>query len=380
MVDVFWHCVNATRDICGEEFIDTLTIPDYWDSWLSNTTPTPWRTSSERAEAAAFNPFDALTPFDPARCRRNMTTLIRAELNYDSGTFSVQYNYNLTNLRRMVRDTFQDMQRTAPQGGIVLLSGGSAPTGIDNLIRLHRRHSHPLRELGDTDQALPSIGESLHHLFHLASTVNIYVIGSKSLHQCFPRRGYQWLQRSTDDAMAYLPTVIQTHMDVWVDRYVNCRGLVSDHVGHPDIHGHLGSHPKNCALFLDHRANLPWRQRRYVEIWILLQSTRIQDGPINGGNMHNVYACKQAKHRSVQWSMLESKIWEKLGFDIVYHPMSTFAQNKSTCQIENRPHGCEYCGCANDDFDWLHEHSHQFFDAATDEFFEVVLALERLYQ
>ena len=200
----------------------------------------------------------------------------------------------------------------------------------------------------------------------------MYTAGYTSLHACYPGRGFRWMQRGTEEAMEYIPTVIGELYEVEVCRFVNCLPIQADKQSVP--YGHLGSHPTNLALYLAHGGNLAWRLQQYAQLWVLLQTDQMihQDGRC----LHSVYACRQGKHRSFAWSLVESAIFSRLGFEVRYENTCHWAQQKSRCQRSNWPNGCERCGNCEDGFAGLSDDTMRVVDAYVQEFFEVVLALE----
>ena len=201
----------------------------------------------------------------------------------------------------------------------------------------------------------------------------MYTAGYSSLHTCYPRRGFQWMQRGSRQAMEYIPRAIGELYEVAVCRFVNCLPIKADKQRVP--YGHLGSHPTNLALYLAESGNMAWRLQQYAELWLLLQTDQMigQDDSC----LHSVYACRQGKHRSFAWSLVESAIFSRLGFGVRYENTCKWAQQKSNCQRSNWPNGCEMCGNCEDDFAGLSDNTKRVVDAYVEEFFEAVLTLER---
>ena len=119
--------------------------------------------------------------------------------------------------------------------------------------------------------------------------------------------------------------------------------------------------------------------QRYVEIWVLLQSSVVMqegEGGCDGDVIHVAMACRQGKHRSVAWMCLESCIWAALGFNIGYHNTCWWAQAKSRCQSSNWPDGCAKCGSVMREEYVLP--SEDMKKAIVDEFFHTLRLLEPL--
>ena len=122
-----------------------------------------------------------------------------------------------------------------------------------------------------------------------------------------------------------------------------------------------------------------WRLQRYAEIWVLLQSSMVLRGGAGSDNddtLHVAAACRQGKHRSVSWMLLESSIMEACGFKTSYQNSCWWAQAKSRCQSRSWPGRCENCGSVMRS-DYVMPFP-EVQEAVVDEFFHTVLLLETL--
>ena len=208
----------------------------------------------------------------------------------------------------------------------------------------------------------------------LKQKATIYTCGYQSLHTCYPDGGLEWLRQGSDDAIAMIPHTIGVLHGVHVHRFVNCIPVQSERSRQP--RGHLGFHPLNVGLMLGAEENKSWRTLRYVELWILLQSSiMIDDGRDGGDTLHIVTMCRQGKHRSVFWMLVELRILQFCGLDVYYHNTCKWAQQKSGCQT-TQSGLCDQCGCIRRDSP--HFPDEALTAAIINEFFDTVLLLERL--
>ena len=114
---------------------------------------------------------------------------------------------------------------------------------------------------------------------------------------------------------------------------------------------------------------------------MLLQSSMVLrggDGSDNDDTLHVAMACRQGKHRSVAWMLLESSIMEACGFTTSYRNSCCWAQAKSRCQSRSWPAGCKKCGSVMRS-DYVMP-TPEIQEAVADEFFHTVLLLETFAQ
>jgi len=222
------------------------------------------------------------------------------------------------------------------------------------------------------------LGETLRRAMPTYKTqVVMFTTGYQSLHECFPNDGLRWMQSGSAAARRYVPTFIEQKYSVKVHRFVDCINLQSDRDRRP--RGHLGFHKQNLGLFLGDPINKAWRTERYVEIYLLLQSSAmVDDAPF----LSCVTMCRQGKHRSVAWMCLEARLYAALGFEVKYKNVCKWKQEMERCQWHGRTedastfNGCSECG-------WVHQGRYSLpppglTDAVIYEFVETVLALEDL--
>ena len=202
--------------------------------------------------------------------------------------------------------------------------------------------------------------------------VMMYTVGYQSLHENFPDGGYRWMQCGDAQAIEYVPIVLQERYNMTVGRFVNCLPLKSDKRRIP--RGHLGFHPTTLGLMLGDARNRYWRVERYVELWLMLQSTIMTGG--DDDTVHVVDMCRQGKHRSVAWMVIEAIILKAFSMFIWYNNTCRWTQEKERCQRISFPAGCRYCGntCRNE----VPVPGDDICKTVLNEFFEVVLILESI--
>ena len=128
----------------------------------------------------------------------------------------------------------------------------------------------------------------------------------------------------------------------------------------------------NVGLMLGDPSNRLWRVQRYVELWVLFQSDVMVD---HGDDMLHVgMMCRQGKHRSVVWMLLELRIFQACGMACSYHNTCKWMQQKEHCQASCFPGACSECGSVREERPTFPDDS--LTQAVLNEFFDTVLVLE----
>ena len=231
-----------------------------------------------------------------------------------------------------------------------------------------------MEEMGSV-RALKAFGEHMRERYaNYATNATHYTCGVESLNECFPGRGYEWMRSDDPNSHNFLYEIIGNMYDEEISRVVECVQLQSNRNAVP--YGHLGSHQENMAQYLSFPASRTWRMLRWVELWYLLQSgTMVHDATMEpcpeSRTIHQVFSCRQGKHRSVGWSIMEAAVLKACGFVVAEIHICAWKQGFSTCmkRAKRRGEDCEYCRGSP-------ETRARFGEAAVDEFFMVVLFLD----
>ena len=206
-----------------------------------------------------------------------------------------------------------------------------------------------------------------------ALTVRIYNAGYQSLHQSYPTLGFYWMvePRNSEQARKYCwKAVQQAYKDIRLNLVIDCTEIQTQSAELPG--GHLGFHRQALASFLAHEGNKMWRVRQYTKIWLLLQTKEMVP---KSREAHFLTFCRKGKQRSVMFSVLCARIFNVLGFNVIYKNTCMWVQMKSVCQ---RNAGCEFCGMVREGiYSWqCDENVVHLQELAVAEFFEVDCALE----
>jgi hypothetical protein len=146
----------------------------------------------------------------------------------------------------------------------------------------------------------------------------------------------------------------------------DCRVLRTDR--RDQQRGHLGSHPVNMACVLASDKFRSWRVREYIRLYYTLTSTMmIQKDGQSGKAL--VDFCNKGCHRSRAWAFIQTAILQRMGFVVNYNCICMKAMLFS-CANPSR-HSCEECSYDNPEVQLV-------LNVATDEFFEVVVAMQQL--
>jgi hypothetical protein len=146
----------------------------------------------------------------------------------------------------------------------------------------------------------------------------------------------------------------------------DCRVLRTDR--RDQQRGHLGSHPVNMACVLASDKFRSWRVREYIRLYYTLTSTKmIQKDGQSGKAL--VDFCNKGCHRSRAWAFIQAAILQRMGFVVHYNCICMKAM-LFNCANPSR-HSCEECSYDNPEVQLV-------LNVATDEFFEVVVAMQQL--
>jgi len=365
MMKVFWQLFKMTTDTIGYEASDQIVIP-FGHAELFEQVPV------ELADLAF--PLE-LAPRGRGRFNlQEARGLFALSMSRYTGSVDAPEGLNDVEVQTMLQAALDDLWGN---GYMLLAHSEEEPGWPLGLANLGRRagvgFGRQLSELGGPRYALASVVAKIEQQFENYKTQAVlYTCGYESLHKCFPRAGYRWLERGHPAARRYVPVALQERYSMQVGRFVDCMDLTSDTRRRP--RGHLGFHPMNLGLMLGGRNNRRWRIQRYVELWLLLQSTIMTQG--EGEAIHVVMMCRQGKHRSAAWMAIESMILQACGFRAWYENVCRWVQEKERCQYDNDPNGCEHCGNARKGE--VPTPGDDIAQAAINEFFETVLLLESL--
>ena len=132
--------------------------------------------------------------------------------------------------------------------------------------------------------------------------------------------------------------------------------------------GHLGSHPWNLATILASDKFRSWRVRQYIKLYYTLTSTKMimEDGE-SGKAL--VDFCNKGCHRSRAWGFIQTAILKQMGFRVCIDAICMKAMFFNCANPQREC--CEECR-------YDHPDVKEVLKVATDEFFEVICALEHL--
>ena len=329
VVEVFWKVVTMSEDEFGEDTFESLVVPDAWLATVMDHGPAAW-TQLEAIVPDTDEHIDYKWGF---RWMRDQSKdLLKTNLDGwlpDRTVFDVQINPTI--LRDLIRTTLRNL------GPVMFLTGAEHPPGLRALLSFRRGPSPPLTSLGSVRHIMQLLGTGLKDAFPTAAGhVTIYVTGYES----FPEE-HKLDPITKNDAPRVLPQYVEAHFDIELFSSVNCLSHKRYKPWTP--FGHLGTHPLQMALHLAELGNLRFRQMRYCEIWILLQTTR-RLVSARDWSLRMLFWCRQGKHRSLMWGIAEATIWSCLGYEVDYVECSEFSKMKCTCQKRNPRGECQFCG------------------------------------
>ena len=375
VIDVFWFLFKHTQELVDDDVMEQMVIPRRWAPYIAQTEvsslggPLPLCFDAERRGGRGrFDPAEALGQF--ALTVSLATGRVESPQRQPFAVLGGSVRAGMTQLRDI------GARLLAPCWYPGTLDW---PAGLANLGR--RSETAVVRECADMGSpwyALPQLRNRMMNALRVrfATKVRLYTCGYQSLHVCYPGKGYEWLQRGSREAIDYMPAAIGELEGIQVGRFVDCRPLRSEHSLRP--RGHLGFCQRNIGLMLGNAQNRRWRVQRYVELWVLLQSTvMVNDGGndmLRDGMLHVVMRCRQGKHRSVVWMLVECRIFQACGIDCEYVNTCKWMQLKEHCQAGRYPGACSECGCVRNDQE--HYPDKALAQAIINEFFETVLILE----
>ena len=148
----------------------------------------------------------------------------------------------------------------------------------------------------------------------------VITLGMKSLHECYPKGGYEWMKQRGKWAWDYVPTAIEELTPFRNVQVINCLPLETLSSRCP--WGHLGTHADNLGLVLGYGMNnRQFRLKQYVVLWLRLQTDQML------GCFSTAMVCRQGKHRSLAWCAIQSFILTQLfGVNVKYCNLCSWAQ------------------------------------------------------
>ena len=366
MAQIFWHCVSATQAILDDDAFDFLELPSRWKTYLHANAATPTRL---RLEAN-----DSLVTISNIRvnlARVTCEVLGEPVRNDDATPFQKSFMATLV---------FRCLAEVLSAGNLLIrLPNGDnvrEPIGMRRLITAWMgSETQPANAFGSSKKCFKAFGDCLRGSLAYKTKFDFYTAGHQSLQQEFPGQ-IKVFTFGTPDVMDKCKHFIEDqYQGIYFDWLVNALPLKAERRFRPS--GHLGNHPMNLANFLS-AGNAAWRLEQYVMLWLRLQCTMMCKENDMDDTVNALYMCRQGKHRSFGWSLIEATILSYFGFVTHHVNVCRWAQEKEKCQIKNYPHGCEHCGCVLSRNFQLSNVQEDLLAAAVDEFYEVVTALEAL--
>jgi hypothetical protein len=188
---------------------------------------------------------------------------------------------------------------------------------------------------------LGTYGDLLSGALEYKTRFDFYTAGHMSLQQEFPGE-IKVYPHGTDDALHICKGFVESkYPGLIVDWMVNALPLTAIRKFTPK--GHLGNHPINLACFLGSQ-NEEWRLEQYVLLWIRMQCTFMRRENDLDTTVSALYICRQGKHRSFGWSLIEAAIMGAFGFVTHHTNVCRWTQQEEKCQREGYPRGCKFCG------------------------------------
>ena len=375
LMRVFWFLFEKTAARVDDEVMERIELPPAHTD-IFNHTPVQILNSIEVPLAHPWH--DTIARAKEERCARGEFDWEGAHVAFAEAMFHYTGSWDMPRpLGDFAMTTMLDraLNRLRAQGWELLGVSGEAPEcplglrtfgGFPRPLSAYRVPTYVFGEFAA--RVVMTVGNYKNH-------VMMYTVGYQSLHENFPNGGYKWMQRGNAEAIQYVPIAMQEKYNMVVGRFVDCLPLKSDKRRIP--RGHLGFHPANLGLILGDGRNRAWRVERYVELWLMLQSTIMTFG--HDDTVHVVDMCRQGKHRSVAWMVMEAIIFKAFRMFIWYENTCKWTQEMERCQRQAFPFGCEWCGnSSRNRRNEVPVPGDDICKAVLNEFFEVVLILENM--
>ena len=365
MAEIFWHCLTATQAFVPEDAFDSLELPERWKTSLHQHAPTPLRLRLESRD----------TLVAVVNIRANLEQLTRETVG-EAVRLSEARPFNRRTMMPILAECIRDvlasgetLVRQFPRAAL------GEPIGLRRLLSARmRREIEPASSFRNSYECCKTFGEYLRACLSYKKKFTFYTAGFQSLQFEFPSERLGHLARGDDRAKQQCKDFIERTYDVDIMWMVDCIPLTSKREHRPQ--GHLGIHPRNLASFLS-LANEAWRLRQYVKFWIRMQCSMMVEEYEGDESVNALYLCRQGKHRSFGWSMIEATLMEYFGFRVHHCNVCAWTQAKERCQ-RNYPRGCDKCGNVMQNSFNLDTEQRNLLQAAADEFFEVMLAMESM--